>query len=156
MVMRYTAWPNQFRIRLDGVAYGAAAGIGYASVLNLQFAFTTSASPDVVAAHIFANLALHLVTGILIGYGLSELQLGSPTPLLPVFTVAFAALLTGISIPIRAGLVNATLELGTATSRPILGIIFSAAILIVPSLALSFMYSNAERQAQEIVASSGE
>ena len=155
-VIRYTAWPNQFRIRLDGVAYGAAAGIGYASVLNLHFAFSTIASPDVAAAHIFANIALHLVTGILVGYGLSELRLGSPTPMLPAFTVAVAALVTGVSIPIRAGLVNATLALGSSTSRPIFGIIFSAVILIVPALVLSFMYTNAERQAQEIVASRGE
>lgn len=156
LVMRYTVWPNQFRIRLDGVAYGAATGLGYASVLNLHFAFSTSASPDVAAAHMFANLALHLVTGILVGYGLSELQLGSPPLLLPVFTVALAALITGISIPIRAGLVNAALELGTSTSRPLLGIIFSALLLIVPLLILSFMYNNAERQAQEIIAGSGE
>ena len=156
LVMRYTVWPNQFHIRLDGVAYGAATGVGYASVLNLHFAFSTITSPDVVAAQIFANLALHLVTGILIGYGLAELKLGSPTPLLPVFTVAFAALLTGISIPIRAGLVNATLALGNSTSRPLLGIIFSAVLLVVPSLTLSFLYSNAERQAQEIVAGRGE
>ncbi|MEO8607641.1 MAG: PrsW family glutamic-type intramembrane protease [Chloroflexota bacterium] len=156
LVMRYTIWPTQFRIRLDGVAFGAAAGIGYASVLNLHFAFSTFAAPDVAAAHMFANVALHLVTGILVGYGLSELQFGSPSLMLPVFTVAFAALLTGISIPIRAGLVNATLALGSSISRPILGIVFSVAILIVPLLALSFMYSNAERQAQEIVAGRGE
>ena len=156
LVMRYTVWPNQFRIRLDGVAFGAAAGVGYASILNLHFAFSTTAPPDVAAAQIFATLALNLVTGILVGYGLSELQLGSPTLLLPVLTVAFAALITGISIPIRAGLVNATLGLGNSTSRPLLGIVFSTVLLIVPLLALSFLFSNAERQAHEIVAGRGE
>jgi RsiW-degrading membrane proteinase PrsW (M82 family) len=156
LVLRYTVWPNQFRIRTDGVAYGAAVGIGYASILNLQFAFAMTASPDVAASHMFANFALHLITGILIGYGLAELQLGSPPLLLPVFTVALAALITGISIPIRAGLVNATLEFGSSTSRPLLGIVFSALLLIVPLLILSFIYNNAERQAQEIIAGSGE
>jgi RsiW-degrading membrane proteinase PrsW (M82 family) len=152
LVLRYVAWPVHFRIRKDGVAYGAAAGIGYATVLNLHFAFTASSTPDVAASYVFANYVLHLVTGILVGYGLSELQLGHPTTLLPLFTVAVGALITGISIPIRAGLINATLALGSSASRPILGIIFSVVLLLIPSFALSFMYNNAERQAQEIVA----
>jgi hypothetical protein len=156
LVMRYTVWPTQFRMRKDGVAFGAAVGIGYASVLNLHFVLSTVASPDVAAAQMFANYTLHLVTGILIGYGLSELQLGHPTVLLPVFTLAVSALMTGVSIPIRAGLINASLELGVSTSRPILGIMFSLVLLIATCLALAFMYDNAERQAQEIVTGRGE
>ncbi len=152
LVIRYTVWPSQFRVRLDGVAYGAAAGIGYATILNLNFAFSTMASPDAAASQMFSNIALHLTTGILIGYGLSELQLGSPTSLLPVFTVALAALITGVSIPIRAGLVNATLTLGTGVSRPLFGIVFSIILLVISCSILSFLFSNAERQALEMVA----
>ena len=152
MVMRYTAWPDCFRVRLDGVAYGAATGIGYASVLNITYAFTDTPAPDVAAARVFANVALHLVTGILVGYGLSELRLGEPSSLLPVFTIALAALVTGVSIPIRAGLVNASFSLGISSPRLLLGIAFSAVVLIVPSLALSFLYNSAERQAYEATA----
>jgi len=156
MVMRYTAWPECFRVRLDGVAYGAATGIGYASVLNIIYAFSDTSAPDIAAARIFANVALHLVTGIVLGYGLSELRFGEPSPLLLVFTLAAAALITGVSIPIRTGLINASFSMGVSSPRPLLGIAFSTVVLIVPSLVLSFLYNSAERQAQEAVANRGD
>ena len=152
LVIRYSAWPDFFRVRLDSVAYGAAAGIGYASVLNLQLVFSDAPAPDVAAARIFANVTLHIVTGILIGYGLAELWLGTPPSLLPVFTLALGALITGIAIPVRAGLVNAALGFGISSPRPLLGIVFSAVLLILPALALSFFIDSAERQARESAA----
>jgi RsiW-degrading membrane proteinase PrsW (M82 family) len=156
LVVRYTAWPNHFRTRLDGVAYGAAAAIGYATILNLHLIFSDVPAPDAAAARIFANLALHLVTGILVGYGLAEIGLGVPTPLLPVFTVALAALITGIAIPVRSGLINASLNLGVSAPRPLLGIVFSLVLLILSCLALSFFYDNAERQSQESIGEHGD
>ena len=149
-VIRYAAWSDHLRVRLDGVAYGAAAGIGYASILNLHAIFPDAPAPDVAAARIFANVTLYFLTGILLGYGLSELRLGSPSLLLPVFTIALGALITGIAIPLRAGLVNASLNLGVSAPRPILGIIFSALLFVVTAFALSFFYDNAERQAHEL------
>ena len=118
-------WPDYFRVRLDSVAYGAAAGMGYASVLNMHFVFSDAPAPDVAAARIFANVALHVGTGMLIGYGLAELWIGNPTPFFSVYTLALSSLITGISIPVRAGLVNATLGFGISATRPLLGIIFS-------------------------------
>jgi RsiW-degrading membrane proteinase PrsW (M82 family) len=149
LVIRYTAWPIYFRVRLDGVAYGAAVGIGYASALNLHLAFSESPAPDIVAARIFANVALHLVTGILLGYGLSELRFGSPSIFLPMLTLGLGMLITGISIPVRAGLINAALGLEGGATRPLLGIVYSAVLLIVLSFTVSFLYNNAERQAIE-------
>jgi hypothetical protein len=152
LVLRYSAWPDGFRVRLDSVAYGAAAGIGYASVLNLQFVLSDNPAPDVAAARIFANVALHVGTGMVIGYGLAELWIGTPTPVFPVYTLALSSLITGIAIPIRAGLVNATLGLGISSTRPLLGIIFSAVLFILPAFALSFFIDNADRQTREAAA----
>jgi hypothetical protein len=152
LVLRYSAWPDCFRVRLDSVAYGAAAGIGYASVLNLQFVLSDNPAPDVAAARIFANVALHVGTGMLIGYGLAELWIGAPTPFFPVYTFALCSLITGIAIPIRAGLVNATLGLGISSTRPLLGIIFSAVLFILPAFTLSFFIDNADRQTREAAA----
>jgi RsiW-degrading membrane proteinase PrsW (M82 family) len=153
LVLRYSAWPDCFRVRLDSVAYGAATGIGYASVLNMQFVFSDNPAPDVAAARIFANVALHVGTGMLIGYGLAELWIGTPTPVFPVYTLALSSLITGIAIPIRAGLVNATLGLGISSTRPLLGIIFSAVLFILPAFTLSFFIDNADRQTREAAAS---
>jgi RsiW-degrading membrane proteinase PrsW (M82 family) len=153
LVLRYAAWPDFFRVRLDAVAYGAAAGIGYASVLNMQFIFSESPAPDVAAARIFANVALHVATGMLVGYGLAELWIGSPTPFFPVYTLALSSFITGIAIPLRAGLVNATLGLGISSTRPLLGIVFSVAIIVLPAFILSFFIDNADRQTREAAAS---
>jgi hypothetical protein len=153
LVLRYASWPDFFRVRLDSVAYGAAAGIGYASVLNMQFVFSDSPAPDVAAARIFANVALHVATGMLVGYGLAELWIGFPTPFFPVYALALSTLITGIAIPVRAGLVNATLSLGISTTRPLFGIVFSVGIILVPSLVLSFFIDNADRQSRESAAS---
>lgn len=149
LVLRYSVWPGYFRVRLDAVAYGAAAGMGYASVLNMHFVFSDAPAPDIAAARIFANVAIHVGTGMLIGYGLAELWIGNPTPFFSVYTLALSSLITGISIPVRAGLVNATLGFGISATRPLLGIIFSAILFMIPAFTLSFFIDNADRQARE-------
>jgi RsiW-degrading membrane proteinase PrsW (M82 family) len=158
LVIRYTVWPQQFRIRLDGVAYGATAAIGYATVLNLHFIFTTAPPPDAVAIRIFGTVALNLVASAIVGYGLAEVRFGQPSPFLLAITIAFAAFVAGIAIPIRAGLVNPSLSLdvdGTnpllnvSATRPLLGLAFSLGLLIASSLTLSVLFNNAERRQRE-------
>lgn len=158
LVVRYTVWPEQFRNRLDGVAYGAASAIGYATVLNLHFVLSNPASPDVTANRIFSNLALHLVTSLVVGYGLAEVRFSQPSPFLVTLSIALAAFITGIAIPIRAGLVNASLSLdvnatnpllNTSATKPLQGLVFSLALLIALSLALAFLFNSAEQRERE-------
>jgi RsiW-degrading membrane proteinase PrsW (M82 family) len=156
MVMRYVVWPGCFRIRLDGVAYSAASAIGYATVLNLEFALTNSPPPDVAAMRFFTTLALQLVGSLIVGYGLAELHFDLPSPLLLTITLALAALIIGIATPLNAGLVNAGLGLGVSAPKPLLGLAFSAGVLIGIASILSFLYNNAERQALEARIGQGE
>jgi RsiW-degrading membrane proteinase PrsW (M82 family) len=158
LVVYYTVWPNQFRIRLDGVAYGAASAIGYATVLNLHFVLSGTPPADVAAVRIFTTLALHLVTSAIVGYGLAEVRFSRPTPFLVATTIALAAFVTGVAIPVRAGLVNANLSLdvngtqpflNTSTARPLLGLGVSIALLIGLNLVLSFLFEGAERRERE-------
>lgn len=149
LVVRYTVWPDQFRVRLDGVAYSAAAAVGYATILNLHFVFSGTATPDVVAARVFATFALNIVASIIVGYGLAEVRFSDPIPLLLTLTIALSSFITGIAVPIRAGLVNAPLSLEISLPRAILGLGFSAALFIAPCLVLSFLFDSAERRAQE-------
>lgn len=150
LVVRYTVWPEQFRIRLDGVAYGAAAATGYATVLNLNFVLTSTPPPDVAAIRIFSTIALHLVTSTIVGYGLAEVRFSQPSPFLLTITIALAAFITGVAIPIRAGLVNATLSLDVSATKPLQGLAFSLALLIAPSFALAFLFNSAERREREV------
>jgi RsiW-degrading membrane proteinase PrsW (M82 family) len=158
LVVRYTVWPQQFRNRLDGVAYGAASAIGYATVLNVHFALSNPSSPDVTANRVFGNLALHLATSLVVGYAFAEVRFSQPSPLLMTLSMALSAFITGVAIPIRAGLVNASLSLdNTATNpllnisatRPLQGLIFSLGLLVALSLVLSFLFNSAEQRERE-------
>lgn len=154
IIMRYTVWPRHFRVRLDGVAYGIASGLGYATILNLQFiSINPTASPDIVAFHIFANYALHVSTGVIIGYGISEVRFSNPTPIFLTIILAIASIITGITIPIYAGLVNSSLSISAdatiSAPKPLFGIGFSIALLVGVSLVIAGLIRNADRLERE-------
>ncbi len=173
-VVRFVTWPDLFRTRLDGVAYCGAGALGYATVLSLQFLLANpTVTPDVIATQVFNNVALNLAASLIVSYGLAEVQFDQPTPFLMTITVALAALLNGVAIPVRAGLTNANFvlpeaatgapalldlvasvfSLRSATPKPILGVGFSALLLLAFVLVVSFLFTNAERQAREAAAS---
>lgn len=149
LALRYTVWPDQFRVRIDGLAYAEASAAGYALILNLHYVFNNVASPDVIIARIFATSALHLVTSAIMAYGLSETRFSRPLPILLPVTLFLAALVTGLSIPLRAGLVNANLEITISTVSPLLGLLFSTALLIGPLVVIAFLMNTASRRVVE-------
>lgn len=153
IIIRYMVWPQYLRTRLDAVAYGAASAVGYATVANLYFAIDGEPSPDVVAVRIFSITAIHIVGSAIVAYGLSELWFNPRSLLLLPFTVFLASLVTGITIAMRAGLVNARFFLGIGGTRDVLGLLFSLAFLVGPLVAASFLFDTAERREQEAVAS---
>lgn len=150
LVVRYLAWPDRFRTRWDGIAYGAACAVGYATVANLHFVLDTPPLPYIAAARVFDTLVLHLVASSIVSYGLSELRFNNPTPLLLPTTLALAAFITGVAVPVRAGLVNATLSLDVSSTRLIFGLGFSLALLVAIMGTLAFLLNAAERYAREI------
>src|SRR5690606_2074732 len=109
LVVRYVAWQDCMRVRIDGIAFMLAAAVGYATVLNLQYVVNVDAAIDIIAMRVFHNTALLYAVAIVIGFGLGETKFGRPTPLLLTLTLALGATLTGIAIPLRAGLANAAL-----------------------------------------------
>lgn len=151
LVIRYTIWPNHLRIRFDGVAYGIASGIGYATVQNIQFIMVNSPTPvDTLAFQIFANYALHVSTGIIIGYSLSETFFSNPTPIFLPSVVALGSVITGIAIPIHAGLVNSSLSISSVSAqKPLFGFGFSIALLLVVSIIIAGLIANADRLERE-------
>lgn len=150
LVLRYTIWPQNIRIRQDGIAYSIAAGIGYATVLNIHFITLYSSAPsDIVAQQVFTNYALLIVTSIIMGYGLAEVRFSNPNPAFLSFVIIVAISINGIAIPIRAGLVNASFSLAGSAPRTFLGIGFSAVLFIVISIIIMFLLRNAERRNEE-------
>jgi RsiW-degrading membrane proteinase PrsW (M82 family) len=150
-VIRYTVWPQHLRVRLDGVAYGVAAGIGYATVQNIQFIMANSSiPPDTAAFQMFANYALHVSSGIIIGYGLSETFFSNPTPIFLPFVVALGSVVTGIVIPIHAGLVNSSLSISSISApKPLFGFGFSMVLLLVVGILVAGLIANADRLERE-------
>jgi hypothetical protein len=158
LVMRYTIWPQHLRVRLDGVAYGIAGGIGYATILNIQFLLANPSTPaDTLAFQIFANYALHVSTGIVIGYGLSEAFFSNPTPIFLAVVLLIGAIITGITIPIHAGLVNSSLSISSVSApKPLFGLGFSAVLLAGISIITAGLIRNADRLERESRAESEE
>jgi RsiW-degrading membrane proteinase PrsW (M82 family) len=153
LTMRFTVWPNQMRIRLDGVAYGAASAIGYATVLNLRFVLSTSTLPFVAAMQIFDQIVPLLCSGIIIGYGLAEVAFNRHIfPPLLAATIGLSAFVTGIAIPLVSGFANTSIRplAPVSTSSPLLGFLFSAGLLFLISNVFSFLFNVAERQEAEI------
>lgn len=148
-VVRYTVWPHDFRTRLDGIAYGAAAAVGYTTVLNLHFVLSNQPTLDVVAARVFATYATQIAASLIVGYGLAEVRFSNPSPIFLTLTIALAGVITGIAIPIRAGLINTVLSLDVSSPRSIFGLGFSAVLLIVPCVILAFLFDSADRRADE-------
>jgi hypothetical protein len=73
-------------------------------------------------------------------------------------SIALAAFITGVAIPIRAGLVNASLSLDSTASNPLLnisatkplqGLAFSLGLLAALSFVLSFLFNSAEQRERE-------
>lgn len=152
IVLRSLIWSGHLRTRLDAVAYGAAAALGYATVLNLHFALTGNPPPDAVAVRVFSTLVIHIVATTIIAYGLAESRDGETSPLVMPISLGIAALISGIAIPIRAGLVNASISpaaLEFALPRPLFGIVFSLMLLVGGLMLVFFFFTTAERQERE-------
>ena len=153
LVVRYLVFPDLFRTRLDGIAYCAASAVGYATMLNIQFVLSGAALPDTVAFYVFGTIAINLAGSVLVSYGMAEVRFDNPSPFLLTTTVALAALVNGIAIPIRGGLVNAGFSLEGGTSSPVLGLGLSAGVLAATVIVVSFLYSSTERREREAAAS---
>jgi len=155
LVVRFTVWPSQYRTRLDAVAYGAAAAVGYATVLNLHFVLSADPTPEVAALRVFDELVRQVAGGIIVGYGLAEVRFNTrPFPFLLAATIAFATLITGIAIPVASGLANVTLSVNSpvTAANPLRGFLFSALLIVGVAAVLVFLYNTAIRQDQEAAA----
>lgn len=155
LTIRFTLPRRVFRIRDDGLAYGIAAAVGYVTASNLQtLALAGTPQLDSFVLRAFGDYALHIAMGLLIGYGLTITYIGQPIILNMTFYLVLSSLLAGVTIPIRAGLVNPVFSLDfnqslVSAPRPLFGLGFSVLILIAPCLILYFLIRSAERHETE-------
>lgn len=152
IVVRYLVWDDDFRVRLDSLAYTLASAVGYATVLNLSFVLSNAVTPDIAAVHVFDTIVVNFVGSMIVAYGLAEVRFDNPNPFLLTSMIALAALLNGAIIPLRAGLVNAGFSLEGAVPGLIFGLVMSAGALLGVGFVVSFLFNAAERRAREAAA----
>lgn len=151
-VIRFTVWPTFFRIRVDGPAYAIACAVGYTTAQNLHLiSASSSIHIDALAIRVLANFTIQFSTSIIVGYGLAEVWLGKPNYLFLTGALAAASFLSGLVIPLRAGLVNSIFTLEVTAPRPLLNLGFSILVYASSLLIITFLISNAERKTQESV-----
>lgn len=151
IVIRYAAWPSWFRIRSDGVAYAAAAAIGYATISCLHFVSTNStAQVDAIALRVLAIVTMNLIPTLVIGHGLSQTLFDRANVFVLAATLSMAAILSGFIVAFRSGVINAPLDFTISATRPLIGYLFTVAASVVPLAALYFLSSVAELRAQQI------
>lgn len=152
LVLRYSIWPARLRVRVDGIAYALAASIGMATVGNLHNLVIPGITLPSLAILVLDTTVTGIAAGLLVGYGLSEMAIGRPTPFLGPISVGLAALVHGLAIPLRTGLGNAGFTLAGGAAHPILGVGISFGLLIGTGIVVSFLFSASERREREAAA----
>src|SRR5690606_11624478 len=102
---------SEFDERTDGVIYGTAAGLGYATALNLQFILSNGGAALGSGEIFVAEVALaHAAFGGLLGYFLGRAKLEQePVWWLPLGLV-LASLLNGLFLILRGQLDSGSIE----------------------------------------------
>ncbi len=149
LVLRYTVWLNQFRTRYDAIAYSAATAIAYATVLNLRYVFDSTPPPDIAALRIFGTTTLQVTGSLIVAYGLAEIRLSKPSPLLVPGMVTLASLITGIVFTLRGNIANTRLGLSVSYPRTIFNYAITVMVLGGIALAMIFLFQTAEKQSIE-------
>lgn len=143
LVVRYTIWPQQIRMRLDGIAYSVPAALGYALIMNVQYILNEDPLLTSAIFRVVINVYLHIAAGAVMGYFLAELAINPNGPFywFPM-GLSLSAFLGSLYFVFRR--VSISSGLG---SRPLGGILLSIAFAILILGILSFIIENAEERA---------
>lgn len=153
-VLRFSVWPEQFNRRIDGVAYSIVAALGYATVLNINFALNEAADPSAVVLRVAGVTLSQVAIGTIIGLLLAELRLTRPAPFWLPVGLAIAALSHGIYTAFRAGVIVAgfgppTDRAGAATGNvPVAGLGIAVALVVIIFGVVSFLINSADARAR--------
>jgi RsiW-degrading membrane proteinase PrsW (M82 family) len=131
----------EFDERSDGVIYGTAAGIGYATALNLQFILSSRGAALGPAEIYVAEVALaHAALGGLLGYFLGKAKMQHE----PVWWLALgfvlASVLNGLFYLLRGQLETGDISIGAPGGLPtVTGLLLSGAAAVLMSGAAAFL-----------------
>ncbi len=147
-VLRYVVWEGQIKTRQDGIAYSLAAALGYAIVLNLNFVFDQAADPGSVALRVAGNTLSQAAIGVIVGAVLAELKLGKPTVFGLPISLGIAALLHGLFITVRAGVIVGAFSTTASGNLPAASLIAALAIVAIVFSVIGFLVRTADARAR--------
>jgi RsiW-degrading membrane proteinase PrsW (M82 family) len=143
---RYAGWPGVIRVRTDGVAYALAAGIGYATVLNLNYALNETPLPAAAVLRITEFTLSQVAVSTIMGFFMSEMKLGRLPAIAMPLGLAVAALVNALSITVRAGLVVSGISPESSASNPVQGLGMSIFLVATLFLGIRFLINNADER----------
>jgi RsiW-degrading membrane proteinase PrsW (M82 family) len=133
--VRYSIYRSaEFDEATDGVIYATAAGLGYATLLNIQFVVSNGgvdlgASVIRMAVVALAHASFAAITGYFLGRAKFEQK--------PVWWMALglslAATVNGLFNWLRGMVVSSGISLGSASSNPWMGLLLAAVLAVVTS-----------------------
>jgi RsiW-degrading membrane proteinase PrsW (M82 family) len=135
--------------RVDGVVYGAAAGVGYATALNISAVLSAGGFVDLRAGviRIVATALTHGALGALIGYAIGRNRVENrPAWSLPL-VLAAAATINGLSYWLRQKVSARSISMtGTSGAQPARGLLLQGVIAVVLLVAVLALVRRADQR----------
>jgi RsiW-degrading membrane proteinase PrsW (M82 family) len=150
LVLRYTIWPRRITQRLDGIAYGLAASVGYALVFNLRFALFTDATLVASALRVASITLPHLAAGAIVGFFLAELWIGRTAVFWLPIGLGVASLVSGLHYAFRAIAIAGSPSVVGTGSSPLLGLLLAMGLVVTVFWVFAFLISSADARAQAL------
>ena len=140
--VRYSVYLSpEFDERIDGIVYGTAAGLGFATMLNIHYV-TANAGVDLgmgvvrIAVTALAQASFAGISGYFLGRAKFEEE---PAWWLPL-GVTIAAVLNGLFTYLRGEIVTVGLDY-----KPVNGLILAAGVALLTFVALNYLMRRANR-----------
>jgi RsiW-degrading membrane proteinase PrsW (M82 family) len=151
VAVRFSVYASaEFDEATDGILYGTAAGLGYATVLNLDLILQSGGAALGFAAIQVAVTALaHAAFGGVIGYFISGQRLSRKPVWWSALGIVIAAALTSLFHASRALVIAGNASIGGVLIGPWLGLIVSA---IFAAVAFGAVIAAVRREIRRLVA----
>jgi hypothetical protein len=143
-VVRYTVWPNNFTMRVDGIACGVAAALGYATVFNLRDMLLEQPTLSAGTFQVVTFVYWHISIGAILGYFLAELAIGQPSLIWLPLGLFIGSFLNGIYAAFRGIAI-----VGGLGNRAIGGVLVITGFSIVVLGIMSFLIDSADRRMEQ-------
>lgn len=154
LVLRFTIYPDELRMRSDAVAYCLASAVGYSFYLNIAIVWQLQPSLAIAANYVLANLAIQFASSMFIALGLAESYFGNAFPLVLPANIIAAAATAGLIAPVFTSIMSGPLGAAGNDDRPLFGILFLIAAICLSAGVTFFLYNASERREREAFVSS--